>query len=146
IEQAHSSFADALVEAQAAGFAEADPSFDVDGQDAGAKLAILARFGLKVNVAPHQVICQSIRDISTVDFAYARELDCTIRQIALARLDVGQIYLAVGPSLIRKTSPLANVTNSQNLVVSTGEFGGETTFGGHGAGGDPTAVAVLSDL
>src|SRR5262249_49351952 len=87
IEQAHTSFPDALVEAQAAGFAEADPSFDVDGQDAGAKLAILARFGLKVNVAPHQVICQSIRDISTVDFAYARELDCTIRQIALARLD-----------------------------------------------------------
>ena len=146
IEQAHSSFADSLEEAQRAGFAEADPSFDVDGQDAGAKLAILARFGLKVNIAPKQVICRSIRPVSAVDFAYARELDCTIRQISLAQLRDQKIYLAVGPALVNSASPLARVTGSQNLIVSTGEFGGETTFGGHGAGGDPTAVAVLSDL
>ena len=146
IEQADASFADALREAQQAGFAEADPSFDVDGQDAGAKLAILARFGLKVNAAPDQVICRSIREVSAVDFAYARELNCTIRQIAVAHLRDGHIYLDVGPCLVSKSSPLANVTGSQNLVISTGEFGGETSFGGFGAGGDPTAVAVLSDL
>ena len=146
IEHANSSFADALREAQHAGFAEADPSFDVDGQDAGAKLAILARFGLKVSVASDQVICRSIRDVSAVDFEYARELNCTIRQISLAYLRDGNLYLAVGPSLVSKDSPLAKVSGSQNLVVSTGEFGGETTFGGHGAGGDPTAVAVVSDL
>jgi homoserine dehydrogenase len=146
IEQANSSFADALSEAQRAGFAEADPSFDIDGQDAGAKLAILARFGLKTNVVPEQVICRSIRDVSAVDFAYARELNSVIRQISLARLRDGEIFLSVGPALVSKDSPLAKVTGSQNLVVSTGEFGGETTFGGYGAGGDPTAVAVLSDL
>ncbi len=146
IEHAGSFFEDALREAQQAGFAEADPSFDLDGQDAGAKLAILARFGLKVNVAPDQVLCRSIRDVSAVDFEYARELNCTIRQISLAHLRDGKVYLAVGPSLVSKNSPLAKVSGSQNLVVSTGEFGGETSFGGHGAGGDPTAVAVLSDL
>jgi len=146
IEEAGSSFADVLCEAQKAGFAEADPSFDVDGQDAGAKLAILARFGLKVNANPDQVVCQSIREISAVDFAYARELNCTIRQIALSHLRDSQIYLGVGPSLVSRLSSLSRVTGSQNLVVSTGEFGGETTFGGYGAGGDPTAVAVLSDL
>jgi len=146
IEQANIIFADALQEAQKAGFAEADPGFDIDGQDAGAKLAILARFGLKVNVIPDRVICRSIRDVSAIDFAYARELNCTIRQISLAHLRDGQIYLAVGPALVDKGSPLANVTGSQNLIVSTGEFGGETSFGGRGAGGDPTAVAVLSDL
>lgn len=146
IEQANATFGDALREAQRAGFAEADPSFDVDGQDAGAKLAILARFGLKVNVAPEQVICRSIRQISAVDFAYGRELGCTIRQISLAQLRDGQIYLGVGPCLVNRNSPMARVVGSQNLVVTTGEFGGETTFGGFGAGGDPTAVAVLSDV
>lgn len=146
IEQANISFPDALREAQEAGFAEADPSFDVDGQDAAAKLAILARFGLKLDVASEQVNCRSIRNVSAVDFAYARELNCTIRQVAVAHLRDGRVYLAVGPCLVRKSSPLASVTGSQNLVVSTGEFGGETSFGGFGAGGDPTAVAVLSDL
>lgn len=146
IEQANISFAEALCEAQQAGFAEADPTFDVDGYDAGAKLAVLARVGLKIAVPTEQVLCRSIRQVSAVDFEYAAELDCTIRQISTAALLNGKAYLAVEPSLVSKHSPLAKVSGSQNLVVSTGEFGGETTFGGHGAGGDPTAVAVVSDL
>lgn len=146
IEQAGVSFEDALREAQQAGFAEADPTDDIDGQDAAAKLAILARVGLKVDASPEQIVCRTIRNIKPLDFEYAHELGCTIRQISTARLKDGRAYLGVEPALVLNESPLARVAGSQNLVVSTGEFGGETTFGGHGAGGDPTAVAVVSDL
>lgn len=146
IETGGTSFAEALSEAQQAGFAEADPSFDIDGQDAGAKLAILARVGLKVSVSPERVLCRTIRHLSAVDFEYAHELHCTIRQLSTAVLRDGNVYLAVQPSLVSESSPLAKVSGRQNLVVSTGQFGGETMFGGYGAGGDPTAVAVLSDL
>jgi homoserine dehydrogenase len=146
IEQAGTSFAEALAEAQQAGFAECDPTDDVDGLDAGAKLAILARVGLKVDVRPQQVVCHSIRHIAAVDFEYSRELGCTIRQISTAKQDQGRIYAEVGPALVGRDSPLARIAGSQNLVVSTGEFGGETAFSGHGAGGSPTAVAVVSDL
>ena len=146
IEQAGISFEEALREAQQAGFAEADPTDDIDGHDAAAKLTILARVGLKLDVSPRQVVCRSIRNIQSLDFEYARDLGCTVRQISTARLRHGQACLAVEPSLVSNNSPLAGVAGSQNLVVSTGEFGGDTTFGGHGAGGDPTAVAVVSDL
>jgi len=146
IEQAGVSFEDALREAQQAGFTEADPTEDIDGQDAAAKLAILARVGLKIDVSPQQVVCRSLRDIKALDFEYAHELGCTVRQISTAKLKDGCAYLAVEPSLVPNDSPLAKVAGSQNLVVSTGEFGGETTFGGYGAGGDPTAVAVVSDV
>lgn len=146
IEQAGISFAEALVEAQQAGFAEADPTDDIDGQDAAAKLAILARVGLKIDVSPEQVQRSSIRNIAAIDFEYAHDLGCTLRQISTARLQDGKAYLAVELSLVPVGSPFAKVVGSQNLVASTGEFGGETTFGGHGAGGNPTAVAVVSDL
>jgi len=146
IEQAGISFDAALHEAQQKGFAEADPADDIDGQDAAAKLAILARVGLKLDVSPRQVVCRSIRNIRSLDFEYARDLGCTVRQISTAKLHDGRVYLAVEPSLVPNDSPLARVVGSQNLVVSSGEFGGDTTFGGHGAGGDPTAVAVVSDL
>ena len=146
IEQADISFADALAEAQQAGFAEADPTEDIDGQDAAAKLAILARVAFKIDAAPERVLRRSIRNLAAIDFDYARELGCTIRQVSTAKLQEGKIYLAVEPSLVSFSSPFASVIGSQNLVVSTGEYGGETTFGGHGAGGYPTAVAVVSDL
>jgi homoserine dehydrogenase len=146
IEQGGIPFADALSEAQQAGFAEANPSFDIDGQDAAAKLAILARVGLKVGIAPENVMCRTISDISLTDFEYARDLGCTIRQISTAIMKDGEVYVAVEPALVRKESPFAKASGSQNLIVSTGEFGGDTMFAGQGAGGDPTAVAVLSDL
>jgi homoserine dehydrogenase len=146
LERGGASFAEALAEAQCAGFAESDPTDDIDGLDAGAKLAILARVGLNIHLQPQQVACDSIRHVSTVDFEYARELGCTIRQISTARLVDGRIYAAVGPAMVPRDSPLAKISGSQNLVVSTGEFGGDTVFSGHGAGGNPTAVAVVSDL
>jgi len=146
IEQAGTSFANALAEAQQAGFAEADPTDDVDGLDAAAKLAILARVGLNIEVRPQQVVCHSIRHVTAVDFEYAQELGCTIRQISTAKLVHEKIYAVVGPAIVGTDSPLAGISGSQNLVVSTGEFGGDTVFSGHGAGGNPTAVAVVSDL
>ncbi len=146
IEQASTSFAEALAEAQQAGYAEADPTDDVDGLDAGAKLAILARVGLNLAVLPQQVMCHSIRNVNAVDFEYAHELGCTIRQISTAKLVRDQVYAVVGPAIVPRDSPLSGISGSQNLVVSTGEFGGDTVFWGHGAGGNPTAVAVVSDL
>lgn len=146
IERAGISFAEALVEAQKAGFAEADPTDDVEGYDARAKLAILASRGLNAQARPEQIACRGIGTVSKVDFDYAHELKCTIRQVSRAELSSGKLLASVGPTLVAQDSPLASVTGSQNLVISTGEFGGDTIFSGYGAGGNPTAVAVVSDL
>ncbi|MGA7077287.1 MAG: homoserine dehydrogenase [Terriglobales bacterium] len=139
-------FDTALREAQKLGFAEADPTEDIDGFDARAKLAILARVGLHCNVQAESIVARSIRPIDSVDFEYAKQLGCTIRQISSAELKGKQLFAAVQPSLVEFSSPLARVEGSQNLVVATGTYGGETVFGGHGAGGNPTAVAVVSDI
>jgi len=139
-------FETALREAQKLGFAEADPTEDIDGFDARAKLAILARVGLHCNVEAESIVARSIRSIDSVDFEYAKQLGCTIRQISAAELKGEKLFAAVQPSLVEFSSPLARVEGSQNLVVVTGTYGGETVFGGHGAGGHPTAVAVVSDI
>ena len=139
-------FATALREAQKLGFAEADPTEDIDGLDARAKLTILARVGLHCNVRPESIVARSIAAIDSVDFEYANQLGCTIRQISRAELRGDNLFAAVQPALVELASPLARVEGSQNLVVATGTYGGETVFGGHGAGGHPTAVAVVSDI
>ncbi len=139
-------FETALREAQKLGYAEADPTEDIDGFDARAKLAILARVGLHCNVEAESIVARSIRSIDSVDFEYAKQLGCTIRQISAAELKGEKLFAAVQPSLVEFSSPLARVEGSQNLVVVTGTYGGETVFGGHGAGGHPTAVAVVSDI
>ncbi len=139
-------FATALRDAQKLGFAEADPTEDIDGFDARAKLAILARVGLHCNVKVDSIVARSISPIDSVDFEYAKLLGCTIRQISWTELKEGQLLAAVQPALVGLSSPLARVEGSQNLVVATGKYGGETVFGGHGAGGHPTAVAVVSDI
>ena len=143
-------FATALREAQKLGVAEADPTEDIDGLDARAKLAILARVGLHSNVKAASIVARSISGIDAVDFEYANQLDCTIRQISWAELTAeskgNELFAAVQPALVDLSSPLARVEGSQNLVMATGKYGGETVFGGHGAGGHPTAVAVVSDI
>jgi homoserine dehydrogenase len=146
IESNNVSFATALREAQKLGFAEADPTEDIDGLDARAKLAILARVGLHCDVKPGSIVARSISAIDAVDFEYANQLGCTIRQISLAELKGDELFAAVQPALVELMSPLARVEGSQNLVMATGTYGGETVFGGHGAGGHPTAVAVVSDI
>ena len=139
-------FATALREAQKLGFAEADPTDDIDGLDARAKITILARVGLHCNVAASSIVARTISPIDSVDFEYANQLGYTIRQISQAELKDGVLYASVGPALVEVNSPLARVEGSQNLVMATGVYGGETVFGGHGAGGHPTAVAVVSDI
>ncbi len=146
MEHAGLPFADALGEAQRAGFAEADPSADVDGYDARAKITILSRVALGADVDPEAVMCRSIRPITAVDLGYAAELGCTIRQISHAEVTSDGLHIAVQPMLVERTLPHAQVVGPQNIVVSTGRYGGETTFSGNGAGGGPTAVAVVSDL
>ena len=141
-------FANALAEAQSLGLAEADPSQDIEGLDAQAKLAILAYIALGVHVPPCAIRTHPIDVIDTVDFVYAAQMSCTIRQVAWAERDgdPSTLRAAVGPALVPLDSPLARVRGSENLVTLQGRFGGETTFGGLGAGGEPTAVAVVSDL
>jgi homoserine dehydrogenase len=139
-------FGEVLANAQRAGYAEADPSTDVDGFDARAKLCILARLALKAEILPENVPAQTIRHVGAVDFPYAKELGCTIRQVSRAQLDGDLVRARVGPMLVPKTSPIAWSHGTQNMIVTSGQFGGDVVFSGHGAGGHPTAVAVASDV
>ncbi len=141
------SYAEVLKDAQRLGYAESDPTADVGGFDARAKLCILARVAMHAEIDIEQVPTQSIADMDAIDFAYARELGCTIRQVSKAqRLADGGMYARVAPMLVPLDSPMAWSRGTQNMVVSTGRFGGDVVFSGHGAGGDATAVAVVSDL
>jgi homoserine dehydrogenase len=139
-------YATVLAEAQAKGYAEADPTEDVGGFDARAKLAILMRLALRVVVDPEEIKPQAITAVSAVDFSYARDLGCTIRQIARAHRTNGSLAATVAPMLVDLRSPLAWSRGTENMVVFTGHYGGDVVFSGHGAGGHPTAVAVVSDL
>ncbi|MGE3275183.1 MAG: homoserine dehydrogenase [Vicinamibacterales bacterium] len=140
---------EALAEAIDHGYAEADPTADVDGLDALAKVRILAREALGWEVAASDFTCHSLRGLSSVDFRYARRLGCTIRQVAWVGRDphaTDEAAGAVGPMLVPRRSPLASVAGRDNLLVTWGQRGGPTRFAGRGAGGDATAVAVVSDL
>jgi homoserine dehydrogenase len=143
-------FAAALAEAQKLGFAEADPRGDIDGFDARAKLVILTQAGLRLQVRSEQILCVPISTIEAVDFLYARELNCTIRQISLAKKEgpagAAKLFAFVRPALVPLTSLIAHVQANRNIVIATGEFAGQIALSGYGAGGDPTAVAVVSDL
>jgi homoserine dehydrogenase len=139
-------FADVLADAQKLGYAEADPSEDVDGYDARAKLVILARIALRAGLDVDSVQCRSITAVDAVDLVYARDLGCTIRQISKAELLPGGVSAVVGPMLVPLRSPLAWSRSTENMVLVTGQYGGDVVFSGHGAGGHPTAVAVVSDL
>jgi homoserine dehydrogenase len=144
--EAGAEYAAVLAEAQAKGYAEADPTEDVGGFDARSKLAILMRLAMRVAVDPEEITPQSITSIAAVDFSYARELGCTIRQIARADRAGDQVAASAGPMLVDLHSPLAWSRGTENMVVLHGHYGGDVVFSGHGAGGHPTAVAVVSDL
>ncbi len=146
IENARIPFSEALEEAQAKGYAEADASEDLDGGDARAKLAILALAGLGVRVAPESIRTRTIRTVDAVDFDYAAELGSTIRQVSRADLKGNTLFAEVGPCVVPAGSPFGRVQRNLNLVLTSGKYGGDMAFLGAGAGGDPTAVAVVSDL
>jgi len=144
--EAGADYSSVLAEAQAKGYAESDPTEDVGGFDARSKLAILMRLALRVVVDPDEIVPQPITSVTAVDFSYARDLNCTIRQVARAEESDGAVAATVGPMLVDRNSPLAWSRGTENMVILTGHYGGDVVFSGHGAGGHPTAVAVVSDL
>lgn len=139
-------FARALEDAQRRGFAEADPGDDVDGHDAAAKLAILATIAFHTPVRADDVYREGIRRISPQDIAFARELGFAVKLLALAREQEGRVEARVHPAFLPLDHPLASVRHELNAVFVRGDFAGEVMTVGRGAGGEPTASAVVADL
>jgi len=146
IEQRGADFAKVLAEAQAAGYAEADPSADVDGLDARSKLAILSALAFGERIVPSDIFTEGIRRIEPIDFGYAHMLHHTIRLVCLARQTPEGLLLSVRPSLIPQSTILASVRGAYNAVWVRGKYGADTFYYGRGAGSHPTGVAVVSDL
>ncbi len=134
IEQHGSSFEHVLLEAQRAGYAEADPSADVDGFDARSKLAILAALAFGERIVPSDIFTEGIRRITPIDFEYAHQLHHTIRLICAARQTPNGVILSVRPSLIPQSTILASVRGAYNAVWVRGKFGADTFYYGRGAG------------
>jgi homoserine dehydrogenase len=140
------SFESALREAQQLGYAEADPTLDVEGVDAAHKIHLLAALALGREIPMRKIPVQGIRHVSALDIAYARQLGCRIKLLAAARLLDGGLEISVSPSLINESHPLASVANELNAVFTEGSLVGRTLFVGRGAGRYPTASAVIADL
>ena len=139
-------FDDVLKEAQDLGYAEADPSFDIDGIDAAHKLAILASLAFGTKVGFQNVHIEGIRHITAIDFEYARDLGYHIKLLGLAGQTEAGVYQRVHPCLIDGDGPLAAVDGSFNAVIAEGDFVGRSVYEGRGAGAGPTASAVVADL
>ena len=139
-------FAEVLAEAQQLGYAEADPSFDIDGVDASHKLAILASvaFGRPVDLAG--VYCEGIRHVSRLDIEFAEELGYRIKLLGIARLTEHGLEQRVHPCMVRRATPIAAVEGVFNGIVAEGDFVGQLMLEGRGAGAGPTASAVVADI
>jgi homoserine dehydrogenase len=141
-----SSFEDALTEAQRLGFAEADPTADLEGHDAAAKAAIIATIAFGARVRYDDVYCEGIRGVTSDDIASAATLGYVVKLLAVAEEQEGGIAARVHPAMIPIQHPLASVRGSFNAVFIEGEAVGELMLSGRGAGGSPTASAVLGDI
>jgi homoserine dehydrogenase len=139
-------FADVLADAQKLGYAEADPSFDIDGIDAAHKLAILAALAFGRPVAFDDVHVEGIRRVSALDIAFAGELGYRIKLLGLARQTEAGIEARVHPCMVPVSQPIARVDGVFNAVVAEGDFVGRVMLEGRGAGAGPTASAVVADL
>jgi homoserine dehydrogenase len=147
MDESGAAFADALAEAQALGFAEADPTADVEGFDAAAKAAILAGLAFHSRVTDSDVYREGITKITDADVAVAKSLDLVVKLLAIAELtNEGKISVRVHPTLISRSHPLASVREAFNAVFVESESAGAMMFYGRGAGGAPTASAILGDL
>lgn len=139
-------FAEVLAEAQAAGFAEADPSFDIDGVDAAHKLSILASLAFGTRPAFAEVAASGIRHVIAADIAEAAALGYRVRLVGVAEAGSAGLFQRVHAHLVPADHPLAHVTGATNAVVAEGNFVGRLLFQGAGAGEGPTASAVVADL
>ncbi len=147
MDESGAAFGDALAEAQALGFAEADPTADVEGFDAAAKAAILAGLAFHSRVTDADVYREGITKITDTDVAVAKSLDLVVKLLAIAELtNDGKISVRVHPTLISRNHPLASVREAFNAVFVESESAGAMMFYGRGAGGAPTASAILGDL
>ena len=142
------SYAEALAGAQALGYAEADPTADVEGLDAAAKVSIIASIAFGCNVVASDVYSEGISKISAADIAIAKRLGYAVKLLAIAEHDndSNEISVRVHPAMVPTHHPLASVRDSFNAVVVDGEASGSLMFYGRGAGGDPTASSVLGDV
>jgi homoserine dehydrogenase len=141
------SYADALAEAQSLGYAERDPTADVEGYDAGAKAAIIASIAFGVSVVAGDVYHEGIAGLTVDDIGFAHRLGYEVKLLAVAEQgDDGRVAVRVHPAMLPKGHPLASVRDSFNAVFVEGEAVGQLMFYGRGAGGTPTASAVLGDL
>ena len=139
-------FAEVLAEAQRLGYAEADPSFDIDGVDTGHKLSILAAIAFGIPLKFKDAYVEGIRHITRGDVAYAEELGYALKLLGIARRAPDGIELRVHPTLIPERRLIANVDGAMNAVLVKGDAVGPTLFYGAGAGAEPTASAVVADL
>lgn len=146
--EAGAGYGEALAEAQALGFAERDPTADVEGYDAGAKAAIIASIAFGAKVVAGDVYHEGISDVSAGDIAMAKRLGYVVKLLGIAEQDVetGEIAVRVHPAMVPLNHPLASVRESYNAVFVEGEAVGSLMFYGRGAGGAPTASAVLGDV
>lgn len=140
------SYEDALKEAQERGFAEADPTADVDGLDAAAKIAILASIAFNSRVTMNQVFTEGIRRISPIDLAMAHEMGYAVKLLAHAYRSDGGIDVRVHPTMIPESHQLATVNGVFNAIYTVGDAAGENMFFGEGAGAGPAASAVMGDV
>lgn len=140
------SFADALAEAERLGYAELDPTADIEGFDAAAKTAIIASIAFRSRVVAGQVYREGISHITHQDIEFAHRLGYTVKLLAIAEELEGDIAVRVHPAMLPTAHPLASVGDSFNAVFVEGESVGELMFYGRGAGGDPTGSAVVGDI
>jgi homoserine dehydrogenase len=141
-----SAYEEVLKEAQALGFAESDPTADVEGLDAARKMAILSTLGFSMKIDLDDVKVKGITDITEEDLEYGKQLGYTMKLIGIADLDDDKVEVSVQPTFLVETHPLAAVNNEYNAVYVYGEAVGETMFYGPGAGSLPTATAIVSDV
>ncbi len=139
-------YADALAEAQALGYAEADPSADVGGHDAAAKAAILAELAFHTRVTMDDVYREGITDVTAEDIRAAQQMGFVIKLLAVAELRDDGVVVRVHPAMVPRSHPLASVRGVFNAVFIEAEAAGEVMFYGRGAGGQPTASAVMGDV
>ncbi len=147
MEENNLDFQAALTNAQKLGLAEADPTLDVNGDDAASKIAILASLAFNQNIERNDVYMEGIEKLELIDVKYAKELDYKVKLIAISRInDKNEVEIRVHPTLVKNSNPLADVKNEFNAVLIDSDYLGMSMYYGKGAGSRPTASSVISDI